>query len=143
VVKTGDQQPPVLTGEQARLRELFASGDRPPAAGPPPVEPTPRAAPREVPQQTLLSVVRRNQGSPGLKLCYERALKRDLSLANARVDVSVTIGLSGAVKRVNILNDRYRGEYIGTCLAEVIRRWRFPAADSEYTTSFPLILQGS
>jgi hypothetical protein len=81
----------------------------------------------------------RNKKSLGT--CYDRVLKHDSSLKNARVDVDLKIGISGGVTRVTIPDPRYADSELGTCLTQIIRRWHFPSQDREYETSFPLLLQ--
>ena len=78
----------------------------------------------------------------GVKVCYERALKRDDSLKQAKVNVSVSINAGGRVSRV-ALDGNTSGSYLGECLSNLIRRWSFPSTGESYQTEFPLVLQGS
>ena len=91
----------------------------------------------QVTDSQIRDVVQRNKTS--LKLCYERVLKHDNSLRNARVDVGVKVGISGSVTKVTV-PEAYADSEIGTCLSQAIRRWHFPAMGSEYETEFPLLL---
>ena len=49
-------------------------------------------------QSDITRVVNNNKG--GIKICYQRALLRDTSLTHGKIDVNVTIGISGRVKSV-------------------------------------------
>jgi hypothetical protein len=96
---------------------------------------------QSVTQEQITAVVRNKNNQVALKLCYDRALKLDGRLTNGRIDVTVSIGLSGRVQNV-ILSSPARFYLIGECIKNVVRRWVFPASGEEYATSFPLILQG-
>ena len=98
-------------------------------------------APRVISQNQISDVIRRRENQAALKSCYERALKRDGRLRQGRLDITVSIGLMGNVQRVRV-NGSSDFMVIEGCLKEAIRHWRFPASGEEYTTSFPLILQG-
>ena len=93
----------------------------------------------EVSETQLAEVVQRNRRS--LSLCYDRLLKRDTSMKAGRVDVEVSIGISGSVIRVNLGHGAVDPE-LSSCMTQAIRRWRFPASGAEYGFNFPLVLQG-
>jgi predicted Zn finger-like uncharacterized protein len=136
---TSTKPPPTknLSGNQTALASLYNDSDKAPARELPSV-PKPEAKQSQVSETQLADVVRKNKQS--LTLCYERVLKRDNQLKNARIDVDVKVGISGAVTKVG-MPDSYAGTEIATCLSNAIKRWHFPALDSEYGTSFPLLLQ--
>ena len=94
---------------------------------------------KTVSQEQFTAVVKRNQGS--VKICYERALKLDNQLTKGRIDVTVSVGLSGTVQKV-LLSTPPGFYVIEACLKDAVRRWAFPASGEEYTMSFPLIMQG-
>ncbi|MFH0900480.1 MAG: GYF domain-containing protein [Pseudomonadota bacterium] len=72
----------------------------------------------------------------GMKWCYEHALKEDPTLKVSRLDVTITVGTSGAVSSVSMPN---QGSTLSSCLSDRIRRWRFRKSSEEFTTIFPLI----
>jgi hypothetical protein len=70
------------------------------------------------------TVVRANAGD--LRLCYERELKADPSVAG-RVDAEWTIERGRAVG-VRVVENTTGNEQLGACVTEAIARWSFPAA---------------
>jgi hypothetical protein len=90
-------------------------------------------------EQLIAETVRRNTSQA--KICYERTLKRDPSLRQIRVDVSLTVGLSGMVKEVK-LKGADKTSDLDECLRSSVRRWRFPPGSEEYPVQFPLLFQG-
>ena len=99
------------------------------------------AASNQVSQQAIMAVVTQNRRS--LNLCYDRVLKHDSSLKSGRVVTHVRIGISGAVTGVSVPDPQYSNSEIGQCIAQTIKHWHFPSADSEYETEFPIILQAN
>jgi hypothetical protein len=95
----------------------------------------------QVSQQAIMAVVTQNRRS--LNLCYDRVLKHDSSLKSGRVVTHVKIGISGSVTGVSVPDPQYAGSEIGQCIAQTIKHWHFPSADSEYETEFPIILQAN
>lgn len=86
----------------------------------------------------IVATIRNNQ--TGVRMCYERALKRDDGLA-LRVDVNVRIRSTGAVEQVSI--DGPAAPALATCIRNVVMTWQFPRAPEAYETDFPLRLQPS
>ncbi len=128
---------PKLSNNQSNLAALYGDTDKSQVHDVPSV-PKPEEHHAQVSETQIAEVVRKNKQS--ITLCYERVLKRDNQLKSARIDVDVRIGLSGGVTKVNV-NGEYANAEIGTCISQAIKRWHFPAQDSEYGTSFPLLLQ--
>ena len=95
----------------------------------------------QVSQQAIMAVVTQNRRS--LNLCYDRVLKHDSSLKSGRVVTHVRIGISGSVTGVSVPDPQYANSEIGQCIAQTIKHWHFPSADSEYETEFPIILQAN
>jgi hypothetical protein len=95
----------------------------------------------QVSQQAIMAVVTQNRRS--LNLCYDRVLKHDSSLKSGRVVTHVKIGISGSVTGVSVPDPQYASSEIGQCIAQTIKHWHFPSADSEYETEFPIILQAN
>ena len=69
----------------------------------------------------IVATIRNNQ--TGVRMCYERALKRDDGLA-LRVDVNVRIRSTGAVEQVSI--DGPAAPALATCIRNVVMTWQFP-----------------
>jgi predicted Zn finger-like uncharacterized protein len=86
----------------------------------------------------LTTVVSKNR--PELQRCYETAVRGMGDPPTVRMDVDVTVGMSGTVTRV-----RARGSGVGNlkdCIERSVRRWRFPASGNETQTSFPVVFSG-
>lgn len=131
---------PGLSSRQSELAKIYGDEEKAPSGS----DQLPRLHHEEkshepVSDSQIRSVVTRNMKS--LTACFERVLKHDESLKNARVDVDLKIGISGSVTRVSYPDPRYANSEIGSCLSQTIRRWHFPPQDREYQTSFPLLLQ--
>ena len=94
-----------------------------------------------VSQSQISAVVRSKVNQAGLKACYERALKMDNHLTSGRIDVTVSIGLSGMVQRV-VINAPSTFIMVEPCIKTAVKRWVFPPSSEEYATNFPLIMQG-
>lgn len=86
----------------------------------------------------IVAVIRKNQ--TGVRMCYERALKRDPSLS-LQLDVRVNISAAGVVDRVSL--DGLAEGPLYNCIRNTIRTWHFPPASAGYETAFPLRLQQS
>jgi predicted Zn finger-like uncharacterized protein len=83
----------------------------------------------------LTSVVSKNR--PELQRCYEVAVRGLGDAPTVRMDVDVSVGMSGTVTRV-----RARGSGVGNlreCIERSVRRWRFPSSGNETNTSFPVV----
>jgi hypothetical protein len=96
---------------------------------------------KTVSQDQISAVVRNKNNQAGLKTCYERALKMDNHLTSGRIDVTVSIGMSGIVQRV-VVEAPSSFLLIEPCIKTAVKRWVFPPSSEEYGTSFPLIMQG-
>jgi hypothetical protein len=91
-------------------------------------------------QGDITRVVNNNKG--GIKVCYQRALLRDTSLTHGKIDVNVTIGISGRVKNVGVDGPApFRA--LEPCIKDVLSRWVFPASSEEYGTAFSYVFQGA
>jgi hypothetical protein len=87
--------------------------------------PVPIAAPGSVEEDVpadVSYVVRANAGD--LRLCYERELKADPSVAG-RVDAEWTIA-SGRAVGVRVVENTTGNEPLAACVTEAIARWSFP-----------------
>jgi hypothetical protein len=135
-----EPQSPQLSAEQRRLLALYGEGG---AGGKAVPEAGKGARRRQAPMRPISSVELgrvQSANERSLKACYERALKRDPSLANARADVQVQIGDSGIVQTVEISG--VDSIDLKSCLMRSVKRWVFPAAGAQ-AISFPLIFRGS
>jgi hypothetical protein len=97
-------------------------------------------ATRSPPPNEIGPVIKK--GRPELEACYQRALRQDPSLTRARVNVSISIGVSGTVRRV-VLDPPSASAPLAACITSAISRWAFPPAPVEYGTEFPVVLRGA
>ena len=72
-----------------------------------------------------------------LKMCYERALKRDPLLEVPKSWMTVTIGSNGRVTSVVI--PKLVGTGLGTCISQRVKSWKFRAGKGTFTGRFPLV----
>lgn len=87
--------------------------------------------------EQLAAVVSR--GKQQLKRCYEAALRTNPSDETIRLDIDLTVGMSGTVTKMTA-----RGKSLGDmndCIKRTIRMWRFPTSGNETRTSFPVVFQ--
>ena len=103
--------------------------------------PNPFDDPKGVSQSQITAVVRNPANQAALKSCYERALKMDNHLTSGRIDVTVSIGVSGSVQRV-VVNAPSSFIMVEPCIKSAVKRWVFPSSTEDYATNFPLIMQG-
>lgn len=101
--------------------------------------PTPAAS---VDQSAIRSVVTRKENQDAVKMCYNRVLRQTGTRTGGRIEVVVTIGVSGKVKDVTLTSPPGL-DVVHACLKTSISRWRFPASGEEYGTGFTLLLTGS
>src|SRR5580765_6799741 len=103
-----------------------------PSKDPPPE----KVAPPEIEQSTLNAVVERNKLD--MKICYQRALKRESSL---RIKVVAKLKIAeGRASDVVFGDAQLHKEEIGVCLSNAIKSWEFPVASKEYGFEFPVVL---
>jgi hypothetical protein len=119
-----------------------------PVAAPPPSRPKMRrihpphagsavAADPGIKQVSIAEVIRRNQ--TGVRMCYERALKRESQLSVLRVDVRLNVSPAGVVDKV-ALSDLPDSAQLSNCIRNTIRTWKFSPATAGYETTFSLHL---
>lgn len=131
---------PSLDEKQRRLLALYGKGETK-AAAPPAVEAPARQAAgprRQISSNDILAMQRKHR--PALTACYDRALKRDESLAELKADVTVTIDNRGLVKSVDFQG--VRDEELAACMRKNIRHWVFEPV-GEQTFRFPIIFRGT
>ena len=134
------------SGKPSRTVDVGPSPERQVSAKQPakpglPARPNPFDEVKSVSQSQISGVVRDRNNQAALKSCYERALKMDNHLTSGRIDVTVSIGTSGAVQRV-VINAPASFIMVEPCIKTAVRRWVFPPSHEEYATNFPLIMQG-
>lgn len=111
------------------------------APRPEPLRPAPvAAAPPGATAARISAVVRSQANQASLERCYARTLTRTGRVASGRVDVTVSIGSSGAVERVAVKAPS-RLDAVESCLKLAISHWVFPTNREAYATSFPLVLR--
>lgn len=105
---------------------------------PPTATAEPRGPNRVITGTDIANVQRKN--STMMKACYERALKRDDTLAEVKANVTVTINDHGQVTQVKI--DGIDNVQLVSCLRTSIGHWRFDPI-GEQTFRFPVVFRGS
>ncbi len=134
---TGPTSPPPMTAEQIQAASRFGESSTREVRAAAPAS----ASARSTPAQADISRVISNNRQ-GIQTCYQRALLRDSTLTQGRVNVRVSIGLSGRVKSV-ALDAPPQFRSMESCVRDVMSRWAFPPSSEEYGTEFPVVLQGN
>ena len=129
--------PPVDPGDGSLATKRFALAERKVAS--------PRAGEGNAggpafDQSQVSAVVRRKENQDAVKVCYDRALKRDSRLSGGRVNVTVTVGGSGIVKQVQV-DAAADMDAVSGCIRDTVKRWRFPGGGEEYDFQFPFVFQ--
>jgi hypothetical protein len=83
----------------------------------------------------LMQVYRKNQIA--IKMCLERALKRDPLLRVPKTWVSITVQPTGSVSKVEIPS--LSGTPLGKCLTSRIGRWKFRKSTEIFSSRFPVV----
>jgi hypothetical protein len=129
--------PNSFTPEQRLEASRYADNSRSPLQ----VRPAAPAVTKVTPNQSDIARVV-NANKAGIKICYQRALLRDSTLTHGKIDVEVSIGISGRVKNVSIQGPAsFRA--LEPCIKDVLSRWVFPASSDEYGTGFSYVFQGN
>lgn len=89
-------------------------------------------------QSSLLAVVRRY--APGIRYCYDDALKSDASLRGKMV-FSLEIAPDGRVRAVEVAHDDLGHDGVRTCALAQIRSWRFPPAAERTVFETPFVFR--
>ena len=90
---------------------------------------------------SISKVVGRRKGA--VKSCYEKQLKRNPKLAG-KVKVQFTILESGRVGSTRVMEDTTGDPAVGKCIANAMKRWRFPKPDGgSVTVAFPFVFAPS
>jgi TonB family protein len=78
-----------------------------------------------------------------IKVCYERALKRNPNLSG-KVKVRWTITAAGTVSSVDIEEDSMGDSEVSSCIKNLVARWRFPApSGGSVEVVYPFVFQAS
>jgi len=138
ILPTASTSPPPLADmspDQKTIAERLRGRD--PREERVPVLPTSTGAKSTPAQGDITRVINNNRA--GIQTCYQRALMRDNTLKHGKVNVRLTVGLSGRVKKVGIeASPQFRA--LEPCIREVVQRWAFPPSSEEYDTEFPFVL---
>ena len=62
---------------------------------------------------------------------------------NPQIQALATVYFRGQQRAAIKRFFRHASSEIGQCIAQTIKHWHFPSADSEYETEFPIILQAN
>jgi hypothetical protein len=77
--------------------------------------------------------------NPGMKQCYNRALKNDPMLKLTRMDLRITVGTSGLVTEVKPLTNATKSQILTSCLVGIVKGWRFRKSREGLTADLPII----
>jgi hypothetical protein len=83
----------------------------------------------------LMKVYRKNQ--VGIKMCYERELKKNPLLKLPKTWVDIKVGLDGRVSGVSIPS--LLGTPLGACMRSRIARWKFRKTTETFGSRFPVV----
>jgi TonB family protein len=87
----------------------------------------------------VLGVINRRIG--GVRACYSRALKSNPNIFG-RLEIQFTIGSTGQVTDVEVLNDTIGSDSLRECIISAVRTWNFPAPkDGDVTIKYPFIFE--
>jgi len=64
-------------------------------------------------------------GSPAVRKCYERELKRTPALAG-RMAFAIKIGRTGKVEAARLKSSTLKNKVVERCILATIKRWKFP-----------------
>ena len=81
------------------------------------------------------------KGKPGLRRCYERAIRGQALAPSVRMDVNMMVAPSGRVKSVTAKGSGPGG--FKQCIEGQMRRWRFPASTDGGPVEFPVVFSGA
>ncbi|MCA9664696.1 MAG: zinc-ribbon domain-containing protein [Myxococcales bacterium] len=129
-----------LSAEEKRLLALYGNTGSGAALPSGLVKRRSHSSGRKLKASDVQAVHRRN--ARGLKVCYERAAKRDNTLKNVRVDVTLAIAGSGKVRRVSLTFSGGKSPDLKACLQRNLIRWVFHGASAQ-NIAFPLIFRGT
>jgi hypothetical protein len=88
----------------------------------------------------IAAVIKR--GRSDLQACYQRALRQDPSLTQARVTITISVGTSGMVKRITT-DPSHPPAALDACIRESVTRWAFPLSSVDYQAELPLSVRGT
>ena len=95
----------------------------------------------ELDPNVVAKEVKRRIGA--VKVCYERALKRNPALSG-KIVVRWTITPEGTVTGLDVENDTLGDPEVGQCIKKSIAGWRFPRpSGGSVEVSFPFVFQAS
>lgn len=77
-----------------------------------------------------------------VRFCYSQALQRRPDL-EGRVAVHFLVRSDGVVQAASIASQSGELGDVGTCVAESVRRWTFPASEGPTSVTYPFVLQST
>jgi hypothetical protein len=80
-----------------------------------------------------------SRGQPAIQACYQRALRRDPTLAGGKITVAIVVGTSGRVKSVDVQAPEALRR-VEECVKAAVALWAFPPSPETYATELPLVL---
>ena len=109
-------------------------------AGVPARDPSANRSPSAPTQASVAKVVNDNKAM--IKVCYQRALLKDHTLTDGRVEIVLAVGTSGRVKSVSI-DGPAPFHTMDPCIKESVARWVFPVSYEGYDAGFSYIFRGN
>ena len=128
---------PALTAEQKRMMAMFKKSGSNKIPG---VNTARRASVkhRQISGSEVAGLYRKYKSS--FQACYQRALKRDESLKELKVEVRIDISAMGRVRLVSFKS--LPSQELKFCLRRIIKRWVFQPS-GEQTIAIPLVFRGA
>ncbi len=96
-------------------------------------------APKPPSATEIGAVIKR--GRTDLQSCYQRALRQDPALTQARVEISIDVGVSGTVKNIR-LTPAHPPAALEACIRSSVAGWVFPPSTVDYQAELPLVVHG-
>ena len=129
---------PVLTEAQKRMMAMYKKSGA--TSKIPGVSPVKRGAVqhRQISGAEVAGMYRKYKKN--FQACYQRALKRDETLKELKVDVSIDVSGMGRVLTVQFQS--LPSQDLKSCLHRIIKRWAFRPS-GEQTIAFPMVFRGA
>ncbi|MDZ4694415.1 MAG: zinc-ribbon domain-containing protein [Deltaproteobacteria bacterium] len=90
--------------------------------------------------QGIRNTVSSRMSRDSVKACYDRGLRASGASTGGRIEVEVSIGMSGKVTGVQLKSPDALKPVHG-CVKTAVSRWRFPGGPEAYGTQFTLLMQ--
>ena len=92
----------------------------------------------ELPMSVLDDLLK--SGHSALEKCYGKALKKNKSLAGAKLKVTVEVAGKGKASEVTLAGADLDSK-TEKCVQKALKKWKYPRQDGDYKTTFSLTVQ--